>query len=88
MLRTFETVVNYRHYRLADTSSVPKESELHDMYKMTYKIQAYAPTLGVFSGEDPITLLPFLATFRDVMNDHHKTEGAAVRILPLSLIHI
>ena len=86
MLRTFETVVNYRHYRLTDTSSVPKESELHDMYKMKYKIQAYAPTLGVFSGEDPITLLPFLATFRDVMNDHHKTEGAAVRILPYFLV--
>lgn len=81
MLRTFETVVNYRHYRLSDTSSVPKESELRDMYKMKYKIQAYAPTLGTFSGEDPITLLPFLATFRAVMNDHQKTEGAAVRIL-------
>ena len=40
----------------------------------------------MFSGEDPITLLPFLATFRDVMNDHHKTEGAAVRILPYFLI--
>ena len=81
MLRTFETVVNYRHYRLTDTTLVPKESELHDMYKMKWKIQAYAPTLGTFSGEDPIALLPFLATFRNVMNDLHKTEGAAVRIL-------
>jgi len=81
MLKTFETIVNYRHYRLVDTTSVPKESELHDMYKMKWKIQSYAPTLGTFSGENPITLLPFLATFREVMNDLHKTEGAAVRIL-------
>ena len=81
MLRTFETIVNYRHYRLVDTTSVPKDSELHDMYKMKWKVQSYAPTLGTFSGEDPISLLPFLATFRNVMNDLHKTEGAAVRIL-------
>lgn len=47
MLSSIDTVVGYRHYRLADTAPLPAQTFLRYMYKSKTQIDGLYPTLGV-----------------------------------------
>ena len=77
----FASVVDYRYYRLVDTTEVPTEDDLKSLYKLKDKAQGYYRSLQEFDGTDPLALFEFLALFRGAMNKHRKSEAVAVRVL-------
>lgn len=48
MLSTFEKVVNYHHYRLTYTTSVPTQTKLRNRYKPNTQVDGLYPVLGYF----------------------------------------
>lgn len=81
MLAPFLVVVDYRHYHLMDTTTESKETELRYMYKVKKKIDGLYPKMGLFSRFEPIKLLSFLATIKEVVEALEKYEGVVVFIL-------
>ena len=79
ILQPFETVMDYRHYRLRDMTDVPTETDLKHLYKLKDKAQSYHRSLAVFDGTDPLKLFEFLSVFKRAMNDLGKSEAVAVR---------
>lgn len=81
MLTAFTSVIDYRTYRLIDTSGVPSGEDLRRMYRLKKQVDGLNTTMGVFDGSDPMELLSFLATFKKAMDGLSKSEAVAVRVL-------
>ena len=77
----FSEAVNYRTYRLRNLSPIATDYELTNMVKLKKKVIAHDSRVEHFDGSDPMYLLTFLSTLRDIYNDLSFTEGMAVRLL-------
>ena len=81
MLKVSEKVIDYRLYRLPDTTAEPTSSDLQHMYRLKKQVDGLYPALGAYSGAQPVHLLEFLTTFKEAMIGLGKSEGCAVRVL-------
>ena len=81
ILQPFQTVMDYRHYRLNDMTEVPTEADLKHMYKIKEKAEGRHRGLAVFDATDPMKLFEFLSIYKRAMNDMGKSEAVAVRAL-------
>lgn len=52
-----------------------------DMYKLKRRIDGLNPTVSVFTGVNPMTLLGFLGKMRDALDTTGATEGADLIVL-------
>ena len=81
ILQPFQTVMDYRHYRLVNMAGVPTDEDLKHLYKVKERAQSRYRSLEVFDGSDPMKLFEFLATYKRAMDDMGKSEAVAVRAL-------
>ena len=81
MLPPFVRVVDYRRYQLDNTEPVPNGAELRDLYRLKTQFDGLYPTLGTYSGANPISLLGFLSTLKEAFNAYGTSEAVAVRAL-------
>ncbi len=85
MVAPFETVLNYRLYRLRDTSSAAKEDDLRRIVRLKLHIEGLQTSMEKFDATRPIKLLDFLATFKEAVDALGKSEAVAVRVLAFFL---
>lgn len=81
MLTPFATLVDYRHFRIQNTTAVPNVNVLRVMYRMKSQIDGSCPILETLGGFSPIRLPPFIATTKDALDALKKSERISVLIL-------
>ena len=67
MLSPFEVVIDYRHYRLTNTSAILTPDELRNTYPAKRNLDSLMPAMGIYDGTVGIDLLQFLASVKDGM---------------------
>ena len=80
ILNPFSTVVDYRYYRLRDTTTFATGEDVKNLYKLKDKTENYHRSLKPYDGSDPLALFEFLSIFKKAMNDLGKSEAVAVRV--------
>ena len=80
-IRAFETVVDYRFYRLNDRCAFPTTDDLNFMHKTKRSLEHLHATLEPFDGTNPIDLIDFLCNIKEGMDSVGKSEDVAVRVL-------
>ena len=81
LLQEFSHVVDYRLYRLYDTSILVSENDAGRIGKYVKRCQGIRPTMKSFDGSSPITLLSFLKDISITFNAQRLNEGVAVRVV-------
>ena len=83
LLPDFRKAIDYRSYRLANTSLVDNQSMVcrGNAPRIVQRMRALLPQLKTFDGKEPIALLTFLSHLRRALDGVQLTEGAAVRII-------
>ena len=81
LLQEFSHVVDYRLYRLDDTSILVSENDAGRIGKYVKRCQGIRPTMKTFDGSSPITLLSFLKDISINFNEQRLNEGIAVRVV-------
>ena len=80
-IRAFETVIDYRFYRLNNRCALPTGNELDYMHKTKRSLEHLHSSLEPFDGSEPIDLIDFLCTMKEGMDALGKSEAVAVRVL-------
>ena len=81
----FKVLVDYRQYRLSNTTSRMSDQEARDLNGLRRAIDQRYPNIGTFSGTDGMALLAFLHDLVEAFNDRRVSEAAAVQPLGLWL---
>ena len=81
LLQEFGHVVDYRLYRLDDTSILISENDSGRNGKCVKRCQVIRPTMKTFDGSSPITLLSFLKDISITFNAQRLNEGVAVQVV-------
>ena len=81
MVKGFSTLVDYRAYRLRNTSAEMTPAEVRKLSETRKRIDTRYPNLYRYSGDDGIASLSFLTDMVDAMNSFGASEGAAVHLL-------
>lgn len=85
LVTPFKYVVDYRTYRLNDTSAELSAGEAAHLFKLKRQFDALYPTLGTFAGSPAIKLLVFLRTLKEGFDAQDVSEAVAVRVLAFFL---
>lgn len=85
LVTPFKYVVDYRTYRLHDTSAELSAVEAAHLFKLKRQFDALYPTLGSFAGTPAIKLLVFLRTLKEGFDAQAVSEAVAVRVLAFML---
>lgn len=81
MVEQFTELIDYRRYRLLNTSATMTVNEVHRLGDIRRRVDARYPNLNKFSGSDEMALFPFLADFVDALNSFDATEGLAIHVV-------
>ena len=81
LLPEFRRVIDYRSYRLHDTSTIDNQATVYkgSASKIVSRMRSLMPRLANFDGRTPIALLRFLRDVRQAFDGVRLSEGAAVR---------
>lgn len=84
----FQPVIDYRSYRLANTSATDNHADVYrgNIVKMVERMRGSMPRLTDFDGTHPLALLTFFREFRRALNAMGLSEGAAVHLLSYVLV--
>ena len=85
-IRAFETVIDYRFYRLNNRCAFPTADELNFMHKTKRALEHLHSSLEPYDGSDPVGLIDFLCNIKDGVDSLGKSEAVAVRVLSYFLI--
>ena len=81
MVKPFERMVDYRHYRLHDMKARAADDDLNHLIKIKERAEKNHRALKKIDGSDPIRLIEFLPVFKRAMDGMGKNGGVAVRIV-------
>ena len=81
MVHQFAQLVDYRLYRLTNTSPRITERETRNLYDTRKKLDLRYPNINKFSGSEPLDLFAFVADLRDALDSFSQSEGAGVLLL-------
>ena len=81
MVDAFRHLVDYRSYRLQNTSPTMSDREYKHLHTLKRTIDARFPSIGTFSGSDGMLLFAFLSELVEAFNDQSISEGTAVHTL-------
>ena len=81
----FKALVDYRQYRLSNTTSRMSDREARDLSGLKRAIDQRYPNVGTFSGTDGMALLAFLHDLLEAFDDRQVSDAAAVQRLGLWL---
>ena len=83
LLPEFRRVIDYRSYRLHDTSLIDNQATVYkgSASKIVSRMRSLMPRLANFDGRTPIALLRFLRDIRQAFDGVRLSEGAAVRTI-------
>ena len=81
LLPEFRRVIDYRSYRLQDTSPLDNQATVYkgSASKIVTRMRSLMPRLANFDGRNPIALLRFLRDIQQAFDGVRLSEGAAVR---------
>ena len=79
LLPDFRKAIDYRSYRLANTSTIDNQSMVcrGNAPRIFLRMRTLLPQLKTFDGKEPIALLTFLNHLRRALDGVQLTEGAA-----------
>ena len=83
LLPEFRRVIDYRSYRLQNTSALDNQATVYkgSASKIVTRMRSLMPRLTNFDGRTPIALLRFLRDIRQAFDGVRLSEGAAVRTI-------
>ena len=81
LLPEFRRVIDYRTYRLRNTSLIDNQGTLFggSATKLVNRVRHLMPRMADFDGRQPLDVLRFLRDFRQAADGIKLTEGGAVR---------